>query len=104
MDNQKENATDDMIESALKEQLHNAYLKGMAAGGKTFVGVVYDIILKSKEKRSNPMKTLIEVENACKRMLDVTSTYDQKETRAAIKRVLDNLDSENSIGIANKQR
>lgn len=85
-----------VIEEALKEQLHNAYLKGMAAGGKTFVGAIYDIIIKAKKQRLNPAKTLMNIETTCKRMLNVSSEYIKERTMDAVKeeveRVKTNMD------------
>ena len=74
-----------IIEEALKEQLHNAYLRGMAVGGKTFVGTIYDIIIKSKSQRLNPAKILMNVETTCKRMLNVSNEYVKETTMSAIK-------------------
>lgn len=87
-----------VIEEALKEQLHNAYLRGMAVGGKTFVGAIYDIIIKSKKQRSNPMKTLMNIEATCKRMLNVSNEYVTETTKNAIIDVVENLSSkENGV-------
>lgn len=90
--------TENIIEDALQEQLHNAYLRGMAVGGKTFVGTIYDIIMKSKKQRSNPAKTLMNIEATCKRMLNVPNEYVKETTMNAVKeeveRVKANTDGE----------
>ena len=65
------------IEEVLKEQLHKSYLRGLAVGGKSFIGVIYDIIVKDKKQRINPAKTLMKIESSCKRMLDVSDNYDK---------------------------
>lgn len=83
-----------VIEEALKEQLHNAYLKGMAVGGKTFVGAIYDIIIKSKKQRSNPAKTLMNIEATCKRMLNVSNEYVKETTMNAVKEEVERVKSE----------
>lgn len=74
MDDKAENK----IEKALKEQLHKSYLRGLAVGGKSFIGVIYDAILKDKKQRINPTKTLMKIESLCKRMLNVSDNYDKK--------------------------
>lgn len=74
-----------VIEEALKEQLHNAYLKGMSVGGKTFIGTIYDIIIKSKKQQLNPAKTLMNIEATCKRMLNVSNEYIKETTMDAVK-------------------
>lgn len=86
--------TENVIEDALQEQLHNAYLRGMAAGGKTFVGVIYDIILKSKKHRSNPAKTLMNIEITCKRMLNVSNEYVKETTMNAVKEEVKRVNAE----------
>lgn len=69
--------TENKIEEALKEQLHKSYLRGLAVGGKSFVGTIYDIILKDKKQKINPAKTLMKIESSCKRMLDISDNYDK---------------------------
>lgn len=65
-------------EIQLEKMLHNAYLKGIAMGGKTYVGVILDIIISGKKNRQNAAKILMKLENTCKRLLAVSDTYDKK--------------------------
>lgn len=81
------------IEEALTEQLHNSYLRGLAVGGKAFVGTIYDIILKDKKQKINSAKTLIKIENSCKKMLDISDKYDKK---TLAKNIIEAVDREKS--------
>ncbi|MBQ3543410.1 MAG: hypothetical protein IJA34_00225 [Lachnospiraceae bacterium] len=56
----------------VEELMKNAYTKGLSVGGKAFVGSVYRIILEDKKNRINPAKTLIKVENTCKKLLAIS--------------------------------
>ena len=56
-----------------EKRLKDAYLSGVSRGGKTFVGVIYEIILEDKKKRKNPANTVMRVEAACKRLLGFDS-------------------------------
>ena len=53
----------------LEKLLKDSYLSGVSKGGKTFVGVIYEIILDDKKKRKNPANTVTRIEAACKRLL-----------------------------------
>ena len=75
----EEKKTEELLEEALKEQLNKAYLRGLAVGGKTFVGSVYDIILKGKKQKLNPAKVLLKIESTCKRLLSVAEDYEKKD-------------------------
>lgn len=56
----------------VEELMKNAYTKGLSVGGKAFVGSVYRIILEDKKNRVNPAKTLMKVENTCKKLLAIS--------------------------------
>lgn len=65
-------------EIQLERMLHNAYLKGIARGGKTYVGVILDIIMSGKKNRQNAAKILLKLETTCKRLLAVSDTYEKE--------------------------
>lgn len=65
-------------EIQLEKMLHNAYLKGISMGGKTFIGVILDIIISGKKNRQNAAKILMKIETTCKRMLAVSDSYTEK--------------------------
>ena len=65
-------------EIQLEKMIHNAYLKGIAMGGKSFVGVIFDIIIKGRKNRQNTAKILMQIERTCKRLLDVSESYTEK--------------------------
>lgn len=88
MENVEENA-EEKVEEALKEQLHKAYLSGLSVGGKSFIGVIYEIILKDKKQRMNPAKTLMKIERSCKRMLDVADNYNKTTLKEDIAEAID---------------
>lgn len=62
----------------LENMMKDAYLSGLSKGGKTFVGLVYEIILEDKAKKVNPAKTVLRIEATCKRMLNMED-YKAKE-------------------------
>lgn len=53
----------------LEKMMKDAYLSGLSKGGKTFIGMIYEIIIEDRKKRVNPAKTIMRVEATCKRML-----------------------------------
>ena len=57
----------------IEKLVKDSYLSGVSRGGKTFVGVIYEIILDDKKKRKNPANTVMRVEAACKRLLGFDS-------------------------------
>ncbi len=65
-------------EQKLEALLKDAYTRGLAAGGKAFVGVIYDAILDDRSKNQNPAKTVVRIEAMCKRMLEVAEKSDKK--------------------------
>lgn len=62
----------------LENMMKDAYLSGLSKGGKTFVGLVYEIILEDKAKKVNPAKTVLRIEATCKKMLNMED-YNPKE-------------------------
>lgn len=58
-------------EDKLETMMRNAYLAGLSKGGKTFVGLIYEMILEDRSKKSNPAKTVLRIEATCKKMLDM---------------------------------
>ena len=69
-------------EIQLEKLIHNAYLKGISMGGKTFIGVIYDLILTGRKNRLNTAKILMQIERTCKRMLDVSNSYNEQNKKA----------------------
>ena len=57
----------------LEKLVKDSYLSGVSRGGKTFVGVIYEIILDDKKKRKNPANTVARVEAACKRLFGMNT-------------------------------
>lgn len=55
----------------LEVMMRDAYLAGISKGGKTFVGLIYEMILEDRSKKSNPAKTVLRIEATCKKMLDM---------------------------------
>ena len=53
----------------IEKMLHETYLMGLSNGGKTFVGLVYEMIKEDRKKKANPAKTVLRVEAACRKML-----------------------------------
>lgn len=66
------------IEETLKAQLMEAYTRGLAVGGKTFVGNVLNIIKDGRSKNINPVKILSKVKSSCEMLLGVAEQYDHK--------------------------
>lgn len=77
------------MEEVLKLQLHNAYIRGLAIGGKSFVGVIYDMLIDDKKHRVNPALTLAKIEQKCKHMLGVTDEYTKKILKQNIAEAVD---------------
>lgn len=73
MENQDNPVTEENKKPEWQEQLEkmmkDAYLSGLSKGGKTFIGMIYEIIIEDRKKRVNPAKTIMRVEATCKRML-----------------------------------
>ena len=65
-------------EQKLEELLRDAYTRGLATGGKAFVGAIYEAILEDRSKNQNPAKTVVRIELMCKRMLDVAEKSDKR--------------------------
>lgn len=81
--------TEKKMEEVLKLQLHNAYIRGLAIGGKSFVGVIYDMLIDDKKHRVNPALTLAKIEQKCKHMLGVTDEYTKKILKQNIVEAVD---------------
>lgn len=81
--------TEKKMEEVLKLQLHNAYISGLAIGGKSFVGVIYDMLIDGKKHRVNPALTLAKIEQKCKHMLGVTDEYTKKILKQNIAEAVD---------------
>lgn len=86
----KENVVNEEIKNQSKPEwqekmetmIHEAYLTGLSKGGKTFVGLIYEIVLESHKKKLNPAKTVLKIETACKRMLGLEDSEPvEKEKR-----------------------
>lgn len=81
--------TEKKMEEVLKLQLHNAYIRGLAIGGKSFIGVIYDMLIDDKKHRVNPALTLAKIEQKCKHMLGVTDEYTKKILKQNIAKAVD---------------
>ena len=84
------------MEEVLKLQLHNAYIRGLAIGGKSFVGVIYDMLIDDKKRRVNPALTLAKIEQKCKHMLGVSDEYTKKILKQNIAEAVDRERSKHS--------
>lgn len=73
VENQENPVTEENKKPEWQEQLEkmmkDAYLSGLSKGGKTFIGMIYEIIIEDRKKRVNPAKTIMRVEATCKRLL-----------------------------------
>lgn len=73
VENQENPVTEENKNPEWQEQLEktmkDAYLSGISKGGKTFIGMIYEIIIEDRKKRVNPAKTIMRVEATCKRLL-----------------------------------
>lgn len=73
VENQENPVTEENKKPEWQEQLEkmmkDAYLSGISKGGKTFIGMIYEIIIEDRKKRVNPAKTIMRVEATCKRLL-----------------------------------
>lgn len=81
--------TEKKMEEVLKLQLHNAYIRGLAVGGKSFIGVIYDMLIDDKKRRVNPALTLAKIEQKCKHMLGVSDEYTKKILKQNIAEAVD---------------
>lgn len=84
-------------EIQLENMLRNAYLKGVSTGGKTFVGVILNIIIDGKKNRLNTAKILMRIENTCKRMLAVSDSYNQTKSENTVESISESAEESEEI-------
>lgn len=63
----------------LEQMMKESYLMGLSKGGKTFIGVIYEIIADDRKKRMNPANTVMRIEATCKKLLGMKD-YEPNQT------------------------
>lgn len=76
MDNEK---MLEALENMTRDLLKDGYIKGIATGGKTFVGMVYQNIIELKENGVKPEDIVYETEKLCERLIDKNEEYINKD-------------------------
>lgn len=59
------------IEKKFRENLKDQYLRGLATGGKTYIGLIYQTIIEGEEKGVNADVLLRKVKVQCEQHLGV---------------------------------
>lgn len=59
------------IEKKFRENLKDQYLRGLATGGKTYIGLIYQTIIEGEEKGVNADILLRKVKVQCEQHLGV---------------------------------